>query len=91
MIYLVNGVWVEMGPLAPPEQVARILAEAVIPSLEMFARWEEEGRIKGGVFPGERETTFVLEADSAEEVDARMQTAQRVFYSLVHDTVILSG
>src|SRR5258707_1100500 len=68
MSYLVSGTWVEVGALATPEQVGQFLEQAVIPSLEMFARWEEEGRIAGGVFAGERETAFVLNAGSAEEV-----------------------
>jgi muconolactone delta-isomerase len=66
--YLVSGTWVEVGALVTPEQVAQFLEQAVIPSLEVFARWEEQGKIVGGVFAGERETAFVLDAGSAEEV-----------------------
>src|SRR5437870_3967617 len=68
MKYLVNGAWVELGALLTPEQVVGLLEQAVIPSLEMFAQWEEQGKIQGGVFAGERETTFILEAASSEEV-----------------------
>lgn len=68
MQFLVDGAWIELGAMLAPEQVAALLEQYVIPSLEMFVRWEEEGRIKGGVFAGERETTFVLEAASSEEV-----------------------
>jgi hypothetical protein len=59
---------VEVGALATPEQVVQFLEQAVIPSLEIFAQWEAEGKIAGGVFAGERETAFVLNAGSAEEV-----------------------
>src|SRR5690349_1048599 len=68
MIFLVNGSWVELGALLTPDQIVSLLEQTVILSLEMFARWEEEGKITGGVFPGERETTFVMQAATAEEV-----------------------
>lgn len=68
MSYFVSGTWIEVGALVNPQQVAQFLEQAVIPSLEQFARWEEQGKITGGVFAGERETAFVLNAASAEEV-----------------------
>ena len=68
MLYLVTGEWVEAGALVPPEQMAGILETTVVPSLEIWERWEQEGRIKGGVFAGERAGAFVLEAASHEEV-----------------------
>ena len=68
MKFLVTGAWVELGALLTPEQVIPLLEQAVVPSLELLAQWEEQGKIGGGVFPGERETAFVLEAASSEEV-----------------------
>ena len=68
MMYLVTGEWVEVGALLPPEQLVPILDQAILPSLEMLARWEEEGKIQGGIFPGERAGAWVMEADSSEEV-----------------------
>jgi hypothetical protein len=68
MQYLVTGTWTELGALLKPEQVAELLDQAVLPSLEMFVQWETQGKVRGGVFPGERETAFVLEAGSSEEV-----------------------
>jgi hypothetical protein len=68
MTFLVSGTWVELGALLTPEQVIPLLEQAVIPSLQKFVQWEEQGKIRGGVFPGERETAFILEAASSEEV-----------------------
>ncbi len=69
MLFLVRTEYVEVGALMPPEAVASYVERAVIPSVEMLARWEQEGRIlAGGTFPGERAGAFVMEADSAEEV-----------------------
>jgi hypothetical protein len=68
MQYLVTGTWTELGALLRPEQVAELLEQAVIPSLELFVQWEAQGKVRGGVFAGERETAFVLEAGSSEEV-----------------------
>lgn len=68
MLYLVTGEFVEVGAMLPPEQLAGIIEQAALPSLEMLAQWEEEGKGKGGVFAGERTGVFVLEAASSEEV-----------------------
>ena len=68
MLFLVQGEWVEVGALVPPEQVASLIESTVLPSLEMFVRWEEEGRLHGGILAGQRAGVFVLEAASSEEV-----------------------
>ena len=69
MLFLVKTEYVEPGPLLPPESVLSFVEQLVIPSVEMLAQWEQEGRIRaGGVFPGERAGVAVMEADSAEEV-----------------------
>ena len=69
MLFLVKAEYVEVGALMPPEATASYVERAVIPSVEMLAQWEQEGRIRaGGTFPGERAGAFVMEADSAEEV-----------------------
>jgi hypothetical protein len=68
MLYLVTGEWIEVGVLLPPEQIVPILDEAILPSLEKLAQWEEEGKIHGGIFPAERAGAWVMEADSSEDV-----------------------
>ena len=67
MQFLVTGEWVEVGALLPPAQMVPIMDGLVLPSLEMFAQWEREGRIRGGILAGQRAGAFVLEAASAEE------------------------
>ena len=55
MQFLVKAEYVEVGALMPPEAVVSFVEQVVIPSVEMLAQWEQEGRIRaGGVFPGER-------------------------------------
>ncbi len=69
MVFLVRTEYVEVGALMPPEAAVSYVEQVVIPSLEMIARWEQEGRVRaGGIFPGERAGALVMEADSAEEV-----------------------
>lgn len=67
MLFLVSGEWVEVGALLPPEQVVQVLDQIVLPSLELLAEWEQQGRIHGGILVGERAGTFTLEAASHEE------------------------
>ncbi len=70
MLFLVTNEAIDPGPLLPVESVPRYLESAILPSLEMLAQWEEEGKIKGGgVFLGERAGAFLLDAASIEEAD----------------------
>jgi hypothetical protein len=59
----------EVGAGLPPEQAAQIREQLVGPSLEKLAQWEREGRIRGGILPGQRAGVWVVEAASPEEVD----------------------
>ena len=68
MLFLVTAKFVEAGPLLPPEGFVQLLDQTILPSVETMAQWEEEGRIRGGVFSGQREGGFTIEADSAEEL-----------------------
>lgn len=69
MQYLITARWVKGGPQLSPEKVVPLREQTLVPSLEMLAEWEEEGRIYGGgVYPGERAGTWVIEADSSEEL-----------------------
>ena len=70
MLFLVTNEAIDPGPLLPLEDVPGYLQGAILPSLEMLAQWEEEGKIKGGgVFLAERAGAFLLEASSIEEAD----------------------
>ncbi len=59
---------IDVNPTTPPGEVAKMIEHRVIPSLEMIAKWEEEGKITGGGFAGRRAGAFILEAASHEEV-----------------------
>jgi uncharacterized protein YciI len=68
MLFMVKAEHLDAGPMMPPEALVQYVEQVVIPSVEMLAQWEQEGRIRaGGAFPGERSGAFVMEADSAEE------------------------
>jgi hypothetical protein len=67
MQFLVIGESIDPGPLLPVEQVVPMLEQRVVPSLEMLDKWEAEGRVRGGVFVGERKLGGVLETTSPEE------------------------
>ena len=81
MQFLVTGENIDAGYLLPPEQTMQVIEQAVVPSFQTFAQWEREGRLKGGLFPGERAGAFVIEADSPEELDRLMN--QVPFFGLV--------
>src|SRR5215218_8869076 len=69
MQYLITARWPKGGAPLSPEKVVPLLEQTLVPSLEMLAEWEEEGKIYGGgVYPGERAGTWVIEADSSEEL-----------------------
>jgi hypothetical protein len=81
MLFLVLGENIDSGYLTPPEQVIPVIETAVLGSFQMAAQWEQEGRIKGGTFPGERAGGFVIEAASFEELDSLMNSLP--FFGLV--------
>jgi hypothetical protein len=69
MLFLVTGENIDPGYLLPPDQAMNIIEQALIPSFQMLA---QDPRVKGGVFPGERDGAFILEMDSLEDVDRFM-------------------
>ena len=79
--FIVNASWIELGAMLQPPQIVELLEGAVLPSLDMLQAWEEEGRVSGGVFVGEREATFVLDADSAES--ASMMLSELPFWGMM--------
>jgi muconolactone delta-isomerase len=58
---------VEVG--MPPERLAQVVDQAIVPSLEQLAQWEQEGRIHGGGYTAARGGVFMIDAESSEEVD----------------------
>jgi hypothetical protein len=87
MRYLVTGQYVEPGPLLPPDKVVFMVQEAVLPSLELLARMEAEGKIlAGGVHSGGRIGTMIVEAASNEELDGLL--GKLPFWGLLRWTVV---
>ena len=74
MQYLVTGEFIDPGPLMPQEQAMKMIEKLVIPSLDLLAKWEEEGKITGGLPVGARRGVFVMTAGSHEEVDTMLQS-----------------
>lgn len=74
MRYLVIGEPAGAAPNAPPQQVAQMFDTVVVPSLEMLANWEREGRIHGGSFAGRRGGCMIIDAASNEELADLLMT-----------------
>ena len=53
----------------PPERLAQVMDQMVIPGVEKLAQWEQEGRIHGGGYTAARGGVFIVDADSSDEVD----------------------
>jgi muconolactone delta-isomerase len=69
MRFLVTIDGSDIGAGMPPERLAQVVNQMVVPSLEQLAQWEEEGRIHGGGYTAARGGVFMVDADSSEEVD----------------------
>jgi hypothetical protein len=48
MQYLVTGEFVEPGPLLPPDQVAGMLRQVVVPSHDALTNLRSEGKLLAG-------------------------------------------
>jgi muconolactone delta-isomerase len=69
MRFLVTIDGSELGVGMPPERLAQVIEQMVIPGIEKLDQWEQEGRVHGGGYPAARGGVFIMEADSSEEVD----------------------
>lgn len=85
MMFLVLGEYIDPGALIPPDQALNVVEQAVVPGFQMFAQLAEQGKLKGGVYPGERAGGFIIDVDSYEELDSIMNHTP--FFGLVKWTV----
>ncbi|MDQ3966297.1 MAG: hypothetical protein M3246_07595 [Actinomycetota bacterium] len=69
MRFLVTIDGSDVGVGMPPERLAQVMEQMVIPGIEKLAQWEQEGRIHGGGYTAARGGVFIIDADSSEEVD----------------------
>ena len=81
MRFFVTAEYVEPGALLPPEALGPLAQHVILPSLEMLAKWEQDGKIRGGVHAGERAGAFVVDASSHDELGTLL--ASLPFWGLV--------
>jgi muconolactone delta-isomerase len=75
MQFLVTGEFDMSRVPADPEQMAAVSEMVTIPSLEMVAAWEKEGRVlAGGIHAGSSKTAYIVEAASIEELSDLLQS-----------------
>ena len=74
MQYLVTMEFVEPGPLFAAQQLGQMVEQTILPSFELLAAWQTEGKVvAGGVLAGTRTATFILEAASTDELDQLLE------------------
>ena len=69
MRFLVTVDGSDIGVGMPPDRLAQVVEQMVVPSMEKLVQWEQEGRVYGGGYTAARGGVFIMEADSSEEVD----------------------
>jgi hypothetical protein len=70
MRYLVTGEYIDPGPLLPPQGVAQVVEQLIIPSFEALAKLEDEKKILGGgILVGARGGAFILDVASEDEAN----------------------
>jgi muconolactone delta-isomerase len=69
MRFLVTIDGSDVGVGMPPERLAQVMDQMVIPGIEKLAQWEQQGRIHGGGYTAARGGVFMVDAESSEEVD----------------------
>jgi hypothetical protein len=67
MLFLVQGEYIDAGPMMPPDKALEVIEQAVVPSFQMMAG---NDKVTGGIFAGERAGAFMIEADSPEALDS---------------------
>src|SRR5262249_23267944 len=74
MQYLVTMEFVEPGPLFPAQQLGQMVEQTILPSFDLLASLQAEGKlVAGGVLAGTRTAVFVLEAASNDELDQMVE------------------
>ena len=74
MQYLVTMEFVEPGPLFSPQQLGQMVEETILPSFDLLASLQAEGKIVGGgVLAGTRTATFIIDAATNDELDQLLE------------------
>ena len=74
MQFLVTMEFVEPGPLFAPQQLGQMVAEMILPSFDLLAEWQTQGKVlAGGVLVGSRTASFVIEAATHDALDQLLE------------------
>ena len=74
MQYLVTMEFVEPGPLFAPQQLGQMVADTILPSFDLLAELQTNGKVlAGGVLVGTRTASFVVEAAHHDELDQLLE------------------
>ncbi|MCG3161392.1 MAG: hypothetical protein JMDDDDMK_02566 [Acidobacteria bacterium] len=70
MQYLVTMEYVEPGPLFPAQALGQMVEQTILPSFDLLAGLQAQGKIlAGGIPAGSRTAVFIVEAASHDELD----------------------
>lgn len=72
--YLVTGEFIDGLAPTTPEAFKPFYDRTIAPSLQMLAKWESDGKIRGGILVAERKGTFIVDAASNAAVDQMIQS-----------------
>ena len=72
--FLVTGTWLQPATALSPEQVIQLREQTILPSLELIALWETQGKITGGVLAGEQGVAFVMDAAAPAEASHTLRS-----------------
>ena len=74
MRYLVLAEYVDPGPLLPPQQLAQLIEQLVLPSFDALTKLETEKKILGGgIYAGGRAGAFIVDVASNDELNRLLQ------------------
>ena len=86
MQYLVMMEFVEPGPLFASQQLGQMVADTILPSFDLLAELETQGKVvAGGVLAGTRTASFVVEAANHDELDQLLEGIP--FWGIMKTTV----
>ena len=87
MQYLVTMEFVEPGPLFSAQQLGQMVEQSILPSFELLAGLNADGKVlAGGIPAGSRTAVFIVEAASHDELDQIVEGIP--FWAVMKTTVV---
>ncbi len=74
MKFLIIGKGIDYGGPIDPASFLMFSEKIVLPSIEMLKEWEAKQKVVGGLFAAQRAGVIIIEAASAEELSAMLQS-----------------